>query len=358
MALPRAGSPSDWLRHSHVDAVVEHLRAYARDHEGMDLDWLGRDPYGALDAHPTLTVEHSDEPTGECAVFGHYRPDPPTIHVVRASTYGRDHFTLLHEYAHHLQQHDEEWADIEWRIKPETLRLRITEAIANDFASKALIPAEALAHVSPIPSARQIADLHQSVCASRQAAIVRVTRAATIARASLTTSDPFFVSLVDTEGTVVFSQMIGDDLVQPPRDSHQPDMKRLFDTALTTEGRAAGVASHGITYTSGAARLDVRLDLQIAYDGGYAFVVGTPEHRYGTQRWAQQVHMCPSAACETEFAVTAEISRCPTCQAPRCPECGACDCDAEALVTCSRCFTTLSEAEQRAGLTDHQECPW
>ncbi|MFB9315178.1 ImmA/IrrE family metallo-endopeptidase, partial [Nocardioides plantarum] len=249
MALPEVRSHHDWLRPGHVDAVVQHLRDFAEHHEGVNLQALAADPYGTLEQHPTLTIEHSDETTDGCAVYGHYRPSPPTIHIVRASTYGRDHFTLLHEYAHHLQQNDPAWADIEWRIEPDALRLRVTEAIANAFASTALIPDAALDGISAVPTARQMAELHQSVRASRQASIVRVTSAAGHAAIGTFNRDDFFVSLAAQDGTVVFSQMVGDNLFQPPRDSHQPDIEQLFADALAANGNATRVTSHGIAYT-------------------------------------------------------------------------------------------------------------
>lgn len=356
MALPKISDPDAWLGHQHVDAVVEHLRVFARDREGIDLQGLATAPYVALEDHRTLTIEHSDEPVGGCAVFGHYSPNPPTIHVVRASTYGRDHFTLLHEYAHHLQQHDPEWAETEWRIKPEALRLRITEAIANAFASTALIPDALLTSISPVPTARQMAELHQSVHASRQAAIVRVTRDAAIAASATGRSEHFFVSLTDSEGVSVFSQMVGNDVYPPPRDSHQPDFKRLFDAAEAADGAASQVASDGIIYSTGSARTDIRLDLHLAHDGGYAFVVGAPEHRYGNPRWGRHVHLCASPACEAEFTVDEILTRCTTCESPHCPECGRCDCQ-PATTYCVKCYTELAVADRSAGRTQHDECP-
>lgn len=358
MALPNVDRAADWLHPKHIDQVVEHLRTFAQDEEGIDLDALASAPYEVLEQHPTLTIEHSDEPHGGCAVSGYYQPIPPTIHVIRASTYGRDNFTLLHEYTHHLQQHDPEWADIEWRIKPEPLRLRIAEAVANNFASAALIPEYLLNGVSTVPTAAQIAELHQSVHASRQAAIVRITRAAAHACAAAGTIEHFFVSLAAADGTIVFSQMVGDDLYPPPRGSHQPDVQRLFETAVNTHGNATQVTSDGITYTSSANRSDIRLDLHLAHDGDYAFVVGTKQHRYGTAQWTKQTHLCPSDACDTEFVLDATIVRCPTCGGPRCPECRSCDCIGAAAATCTRCFMTLSAADISAGRSDHDECPW
>lgn len=356
MALPEVDAPDAWLRPEHVDAVLEHLREFASSNDGIDLTSLSTDPYGTLEQHPLLTIEHSDEPAGGCSVYGHYKPDPPTIHIVRAATFGRDQFTLLHEYAHHLQQHDPEWAEVEWRIEPDALRLRITEAIANAFASSALIPDGLLADISPVPTSAQIARLHQSVHASRQAAIVRVTRAAAIAAERAGTPENFFVSLADANGLIVFSQMVGDGLFPPPRDSQQPDIKRLFDAATAADGAATRIASDGIVYSTGNARTDIRLDLNLAHDGGYAFVVGTPEHRYGKQRWAQQVHMCPSSACEAEFNVDETITRCRTCGAPRCPECSTCDCEPTASSTCQRCWMELSKTDMAAGRTTHDDC--
>jgi hypothetical protein len=358
MALPEVDTADDWLRQDQVDTVVAHLRAFARDQEGIDLDRLASAPYEVLEQHPTLAIEHSDEPSDGCDVYGHYRPDPPTIHVVRASTFGRDHFTLLHEYAHHLQQHHPEWAETEWRIKPDALRLRITEAIANQFASVALIPDPLLASVSAVPTARQMAALHKSVRASRQAAIVRVTRASAHAAAAAGIAEHFFVSLVETDGTVVFSQKVGDDLAPPPRDSHQPDIQALFESAYAADGNATRVTSEGITYSSGANRTDIRLDLHIAHDGGYAFVVGTKEHRYGSARWSKQTHLCSSAACEAEFIIDESVIRCSTCGTPRCPECRSCDCEATTSATCQRCFTELSAVDLSAGRTTHDDCPW
>jgi hypothetical protein len=356
MALPEVASPDAWLRPEHVHAVVERLRDCSRNSEGVDLARLATAPYATLEQHPTLTIEYSDEPAGKCAVYGHYNPNPRTIHVVRASTYGRDDFTLLHEYAHHLQQHDPEWAEIEWRIEPDGLRLRVTEVIANAFASTALIPDVLLANISPVPTARQMAELHQSVRASRQAVIVRVTRSAAVAAQAAGTAQHFFVSLTDADGVIVFSQMVGDAVFPPPRESQQPDVKRLFDDAVAAAGSATRVASEGVTYSGGSARSDIRLDLHLAHDGGYAFVVGTPEHRYGTARWTQQVQVCSSPACGNEFIVDETITRCRICGAPRCPECRTCECESTPTNTCQRCWTELSKVDIAVGRTDHADC--
>lgn len=358
MALPEVTRPNHWLQQDNIDMVVAHLRAFARDKEGIDLNQLSDDPYEALERHPRLTIEHSDERSDGCDVYGHYRPDPPTIHVVRSSTAGRDHFTLLHEYAHHLQEHDREWAEIEWRIKPERLRLRIAEATANNFASAALIPNHLLTSVATVPTARQIAELHRAVRASRQAAIVGVTRASTRATAKSGTAEHFFVSLAARDGTVVFSQMVGDHLYPPPRDSHQPDIQRLFETAIAAGSSATQVTSDGIIYSRGKSRNDIRLDLHIAHDRGYAFVVGTKEHRYGDARWSTQTHLCSSPACDAEFPVDESVAHCPGCGTPRCPECQACDCESAVSATCDKCFIELSAADRGAGRTSHDECPW
>lgn len=358
MVLPDVGSPDEWLLPANSHTVVEHLRAFAHDEEGVDLDWLAAAPYDTLGKHPTLIIEHSDEPAGGCAVHGHYTPIPPTIHIVRAATYGRDNFTLLHEYAHHLQQHDPTWAEVEWRIKPESLRLRVGEAIANHFASTALIPAPLLDGISAVPTAREIAELHQSVRASRQAAIVRITQAAATTIQAAGGTEHFFVSLVDSTGVVVFSQSVGDDLAPPPRDSHQPDIEYLFRAAVSSDGSASKVTSHGLVYSTGSSRTDVRLDLHVADDGAYAFVVGTKEHRYGVARWDRSIRLCPSSACEADFVVEDSVTHCPICGAPQCPECRACECEPAPPAICMHCFTELSAVERNAGRSTHLECPW
>ncbi len=345
-----------WLGIDHIAAVVEHLCRYAAETEGISLEALASEPYETLEEHPGICIVHSDEPNDGCAVHGHYSPSPPTIHVVRSSTEGREHFTLLHEYAHHLQQHDPEWADVEWRIEPPELRRRVNEAVANEFASLTLIPASALVVVSPLPTARQVAELHQSARASRQAAIVRIAKVAESAAAT-GTMEHCFITLATVEGTVVFSSVLGDDVFPPPLGSYQPDLAALADAAVEAGGRARRVASHGIVYSSGTTRSDLILDGHLAHDGGYVFVVGTREHRYGRAKWDNVVHVCSSPACETEFTQQQVEEHCGTCHAARCPHCRACGCLPATLQTCQRCWTELSKAESDAGRTEHSECP-
>lgn len=357
MTLPVVPKPEAWRHPDNLDAAVQHLLGFAAG-EGIDVAALSKDPYAVLEAHPTITIRHSLPPSAGCSVFGHYTPKPPTIHVVQSATVGRDEFTLLHEYAHHLQKHDMEWADVEWRIEPESFRRRITEDVADTFASTVLIPEQLAADLSRIPTSRQIADMHIASHASRQAAIVRAAKRAqrqTLDARSLPT-EHFFITLARLDGTVVFSQMVGDDLFPPPRGSHQPDIATAATRAVEGDGHASLATSHGIIYGSGATRSDIRLDAHVAYDGDYLFAVGTREHRYGNAQWGAATYLCASPACDTEFVYDDTIATCRKCLQPKCPTCRTCQCPPTVNGVCPKCQQVLTAADKSAGRTEHDEC--
>ncbi|MFS3128094.1 ImmA/IrrE family metallo-endopeptidase [Nocardioides sp. Bht2] len=355
MTLPSPESHADWRQADNIEAVVAHLRAFAQSAESIDIDALSANPFAVMGENPAVRVKVDQAMSGEgCSVFGHYSSTPtPTITVRATSTVGRDEFTLLHEYAHHLQQHDPDWVDI-WSCMPKATYGPLNEAIADEFASSVLIPDPTLGSViTGLPTATQLADLYLSTQASRQAVLVRAAKTAR----RLTTREGIprehgFLLLATYDGEVVFSQLVGDEIYPPSRGSHQPDIAAI---AARSSGSAThAVTSHGISYGSGAARHDVRLDLH-PLDDTYVYVVGTREHRYGTPQWSRATRECSNETCDP-FDVTELIATCRSCKAARCPTCASCDCEPAKVTACTCCFQVLLPAELSAGRTVHLDC--
>jgi hypothetical protein len=264
------------------------------------------------------------------------------------SNWGRDNFTVLHEYGHHLQQHDLDWADVLWRLTKINLGW-VEEQVSSRFASLVLIPDKDM-----IPlldrgaiTAKSMSALHGQHATSPQAMLVRL-EAATYGR------EPVFVALADVDGTVVFATSLHPEMPHPPFRSIQPDIARLAEEALRSNLSATGSASFGITYSTGNSRSDIKLDVAVGASG-LVFVTGRPQHRYGSAQWARQEIECPAPACGEVFVWDETVQVCRRCAAPKCPECSACSCE-DTITSCQKCNLALTPADIAAGRTAHDEC--
>ena len=112
---------------------------------------------------------HADSGCGS----GYYRPDPPTIYL-HSSLYRRNAFTVLHELAHHLQRHHNEWGFHLMDIRDTNHRLRIEEIVCDRFAAKVLLPAERISDDALCHPADAMAGLYVSPNLSHSAAIQSV----------------------------------------------------------------------------------------------------------------------------------------------------------------------------------------
>ncbi len=342
--LPTTNSPDEWRTAAAIDAVVEYFVAQVNETDSF-LVQLGQNPVSAIERLTDVTIVLTEWNLGGCSVLGRYDPSPPTITLSRSQG-ERDAFTVVHEFCHHLQAHDADWQDVLWRIN-NPLLLWIEEDVCNTFASIVLIP-DSIARL-PL-SAGGLTEAYAATKASRQAIAIRAIKAAP-------QTEPTFVLICDVSGQVQFGCATDSSaLAHPPRGSLQPDCADLIAEALESNAPATGLASHGITYTSGVTRHDITLDVSLDHTSRYAFVVGRREHRFVEPDWGRREVVCPSEACSETFEVTAAVTSCNRCHAPRCPLCGTCECEPQ-QATCSNCWLTLSTADLAAGRVQHIECP-
>ncbi|OZE04009.1 hypothetical protein CH249_12530 [Rhodococcus sp. 05-2255-3B1] len=346
--IPVVESNDMWRRQDILEQLAARLRERSLSVDGIPSDALFENPVNAITENSTIRVKTTDRSLKGCSVDGLYRPDPPTITLARTGS-GRDNFTVLHEFAHHLQAYDEEWQDILWQVgRP--LRGWIEESLCDVYASTVLIPDQLLDPTAEL-SSQALSSLFDRTQASRQAVLTRVVR-------SYGDGGQLFAVVCDLSGRVEFGMSTNDALAQPPRGLVQPDIGRLISKVLE-DGSSSGRTNttSEIVYSTGATRDDVLLDVSLA-GGTYAFVVGRKFERYADDRWSVSERVCPSDACNEEFAVTAGSERCLTCTEPICPSCRRCDCASERAPAgiCPRCRIALYPADVAAGRSEHDEC--
>lgn len=345
--LPTPSELSSWLRREMVELAAQHLLTAINPDVAVG---LAVDPRAALRDYVGLQVVEEDHSGRGCGVYGRYDRVSSTIYY-EASNWGRDNFTVLHEFGHHLQCHDPEWADILWKLRAHNLQ-SVEERVSDTVASLLLLPAADLTALAS--SARLdvelIAAAYKRSSASIQATLVRT-------RDTLTGLHRSFLAVADSDGTVRFSLSLHDDIAPPGRNSVQPDIARLGQIALAASSlHAHGSTSEGIAYRSGAQRTDVDLEVAVI-DAGRLLVVGTVQagRGIGSGQWQTREQECNSPSCESVFTWDDTVSVCGQCRDARCPECGTCSCTPDAT-TCSECSLTLSAAERARHATVCDEC--
>lgn len=347
MTLPALAQPSLWLSREHVRVAATYFAERAAEETSLPLDELREDPIRAIDEFPDILLRYSDGSiTTTCQFHGRYTFRPPTIYVTRSTNRTRDNFTVLHEYGHHLQQHDEPWV---FRVltKLKTFeRSLLEERVADAFASIVLVPDVLLrAGFTGTLTARHVASVHAASSASRHVVLRRAIDLA---------DEPTCLVVTDSVGRVRAAETNSEQLYQPAKDSFQPDLLRLSGDA----GYGKSVHGHtrdGLQYSTGAARSDLRVETHSDESGAYFFHMLTPTYRYGSQQWNDEDVECGNAACGVTFRAYPS-RRHDVCGGYRCPDCNQCDCDRRPIAVCPRCFMELSAADAAAGLNEHDDC--
>lgn len=338
-----------WRSPENLAHAARYLIAIAGEHEDADLPSLIHDPIATLEACAHIAVRWVGDTGSECALYGYYRSSPPTISLHMSHSGARDNFTVLHEYAHHLQQHDKKWAfEVLAKLPPFDAKL-IEEAVCDAFASSVLMPDELVdENLGSRLTSKFIAQLFGKSSASRQAACMRAVEVAPA-------GEQYLVLLADPNGKIQFGRSTSEELPTVPFGSVQDDIARLATEALARGGQATGLTRTGLRYSTGNARSDLTIDISI--DDLHVFAVVSPIYKFGEQNWGEDERECASASCGEVFGWTADLT-CKGCSGPKCPVCSTCFCEKAAATTCSQCFTELSLAESIAGRTDHIECPF
>lgn len=255
-----------------------------------------------------------------CSVAGGYLADqaPPVLAISESASHGRRAFTALHEYGHHLQQ--SVYDLMERPTQQADGGLALEDAACDSFASALLLPKELVQqHIGAKgPSAVSVVSLWQ--------AAPQVSRAAVCVRAALTLQSPGHVTLLDQEGSVVFSSSRE---LPPLRRGGDQSRVSVVNAALRSSDRAIDDEAE-FYYRDGIRGQE--LYAQAANLGGMIVVVSVTDRAAwrslslpkkdngpkGTYR------ICEHGACGHEFRTF--DPPCAQCGVPTCPECGRCNC--------------------------------
>ena len=255
-----------------------------------------------------------------CSVAGGYLADqmPPVLAISGSASHGRRTFTALHEFGHHLQQNVYDL--IERLTQQEDGGLALEDAACDSFASALLLPKQLVQqHIDAKgPSATSIVSLWQ--------ATPQVSRAAVCVRAALTLQTPGHVTLLDGDGSVVFSSTRE---LPPLRRGSDQSRVSIIDAALRSPGRTIDGEAE-FFYRDGIRGQN--LYAQATDLGGMTVVVSvtdraawrtfSPPRKDSGPKGAFRI--CEHVACGYEFRTF--DPPCAQCRVPTCPECGRCNC--------------------------------
>lgn len=168
--MPRSSHSRRFVRDA-ARALVARLEARSQG----SVQRLGSDPLGVVGSWSGINLVMTNERevgTG-CSVSGSYDYDSGRVVVGQASSRGRRFFTVLHEFGHHLQQHEEE--SVQLLEKEEDNGRALEDDICDAFAAEVLLPDEIVDRFvnQKGPTAYDVVDLIHGSSASREACCVR-----------------------------------------------------------------------------------------------------------------------------------------------------------------------------------------
>ncbi|WP_068923828.1 ImmA/IrrE family metallo-endopeptidase [Planobispora rosea] len=267
--------------------------------------------------------------------------------MAASASAGRRAFTVLHEFGHHLQQHQTTLADL--LLEQPDGGIALEDAACDGFAAEILLPVSLVDRFIGArgPTGAHVVDLWRASVASRAAACVR---------AAQRLASPGHIMLLDRDGKVSFCTSVG----LPPiaRGSTQGDIGTVRE-ALAGSGRATGRTR--LRYRDGI-RGD-ELYAQVVPMDGYLLLVavidGAPWLSFSPAAAVSgpvaASWVCEHTECAHEF-VSFE-TRCPGCRGPACPQCQRCQCPPRVREqTCPGCFQRLPAATFPAGSPSCSEC--
>lgn len=332
-----------WEECGHTGRAGDVAAALIAECDTFDFGALGDDPLVALQEYDevAVSIEENLRPGG-CGGGGYYRPDPPTIHLHRA-TGRRDNFTVLHELGHHVQQRHSAWSWVLMDIPPDERR-SVEEAVANHFAAQILMPVsqddrDASAH----HPADVMAGIFARTTASRAAALQRV-------REMLPRRSRWMLAVSELDGVVTTSCSSYDD-PQPPTGFAQSGFRQIADEA--SEGPVRREFHEGIEYRTGSVLDGMRIEAALDFEERYLFVALRPTAVNGTGTWTYPEQECSNPGCGSFFATQDSTGRCGTCLDYKCPVCRLCGCAImERPAVCGQCNMAFTPAEKASGEHD------
>lgn len=258
------------------------------------------------------------QPGRGCAVDASYHPGPPPrIRVADDVTVRRRRFSLLHEFGHHLIEHDDHLNDL-----PIADGERRDEQICNEVAAAVLLPDDAVqAHLEPGRfTAADVAGLFHDRPASRMACCVAAARRL---------RHPGCVILGRGDGIADFTAHHPATPWTIARAVAQGPESILAQAAGSPSGHARGVTR--LRFATGNRSGPVHADANACADGWVFAVVVDDTHA----PWGDGLHLGledrGAQAEEVECVHCGDLVEvwekpCPHCGDRRCPRCGRCSC--------------------------------
>lgn len=311
---------------------------------------LSADALSAIASMPDIDVRYGPpEGSDGCGVAGHY--DQPrngsiaVITIANSGPLGRRQFTVLHEYAHHVQRTVPELSDALWE-HPE--HHPVEEAACNAFAARVLISCETLDEAIRITGldATAIRRLSETTVASRQTCTVAVSNRMLGIGGGL---------ILDENGVVEFSTSVGGFI--PPKKSSDQASSDLFRAANRARGtdRAFTGRTH-FTYSNGS--ISDEAYFHGVWCGGRVVALlvrdGAPWEKFSpptpTRGFVPRLADC--AYCAATFTPN---DQCAACREFRCPQ-GHCACTASRERRCGNCFLLRSATQFVTGSDRCVDC--
>lgn len=317
-----------------VDAP-EHTEAVFNAAEEMYpgiISALRSDPFTAVASTEIDVVQLTPQQQAEatCSIAGMYfgESEPPRIGIAGAIG-PRMRFTVLHEFAHHIQQNSD-LADV---IGDGTAYGHALEERACDvFASRILLPDNEVATAlgDGTPSATTVRTFWSEHAASRAAVCVA---------ASQHLDDDGYVMVLDAAGVVTFASKKGD---LPPIRRGSDQSESEFGIAMRSSSKDVVAERTRFRFAGGVSRGE-ELWAQGARAGDYWLVVASrsrvPWVKVALPSFNERVtgQWWTCEFCDHSWQNFAAPHD--TCGTPVCPECDRCGCRLEMKEqVCENCF--------------------
>lgn len=340
-----------------TDAQVQNMINVLEARRPCRLEFFAQDAFVEIDAWEETQIrrvpeaaEIPNEAIQGCSLAGGYlwKTRPPTLVVAESVSVRRQHFTLLHELGHHLQQSDPQLGEAVFEAEDTEA---FEDAACDAFAAQVLIP-DALVSAaisSEGLTVRSALSLFSQSNASRAAICVRLT-------AELTGPGVFMV--IDPRGTVNFAASRGS--IFPPARGSDQSQNALLKAALDAPDseRVFSRDDAKIWYSTGHS--SNRLYGQAAWCGDFLIAVVT-EHGAAWKAFSppqdNTAHNNDDGwdrceQCNTGFRIRVI---CRECGEARCPK-GHCVCRYAGDRLCQECFLLKANSQFEGGSAVCNDC--
>ncbi|MFD4640761.1 ImmA/IrrE family metallo-endopeptidase [Lentzea sp. NPDC058436] len=324
---------------AHVQQLAVELLQCRENLEPGLTDALRSDLYGTIVVRSDVRLQHDNVQAGasSCSIAAAYLRDtkPPRIMLNETASPGRELFSLGHEFAHFLIDHDEVLADALWA---DDEREDLEEDICNAFAALLLLGEDAVERAldGGGVTASAVRRLFITSEASREAvAVAMAQRLRTPGYVMIASVEPD--EDMNNRAVARFTARANGAL---PIRRDTPQDGTLI-AASFVRGRARG--EEQLLFPSGARTEALHCDILVS--NGYAFGVFVTDH----PPWGGLSVLAPSPAghqtswcehCGADFRPSG--AACRGCGEHECPTCRRCSCVAAAAPQarlCPGCFT-------------------